>query len=181
MIRAVSLGLACAFLSLSAAVAQAPSLGEVKGFEEYRVYFAGSEVGGYPLESVDKSEARRKGHRSAIWNFGYGDCTPAPDSGCGLPVTVQNWSACQRWAGIYPGKPRLFAFHGAKAAWVPTAGSLEIYSGRTTVVIFAHSRDLAKAAARKLREVHQAEAPKRLRAPARGSLRGNLPCQLNPS
>src|SRR3954451_24054733 len=102
MIRAASLGLVCALLSCGYAAA-APSLGGVQGFSDYRVYFASAEVEGYPLETVTKSEARRKGRRDAIWTFGYGDCTPEPDSGCALPISIQNWSTCQRWAGIYPG------------------------------------------------------------------------------
>lgn len=178
--RVVSLSLVCAFLSCSYAAADAPSLNEVEKFGDYRVYYAGAEVGGFPLEVVDENEARRKGHRSSTWYFGYGDCTPPPDGGCGLPVSIQNWSTCARWAGIYPGRPHLFSFRGAKAAWVPTAGSLEIYTGRTTVVIFAWSRGLAKAAARQLRSVHQAQPLLLLPPPAPGSLRGNLPCQLNP-
>jgi len=178
--RLSCLSLLCGLAFCSYAAAEVPRLSEVEKFKDYRVYYAGSEVGGYPLETVTESEARRKGRRDAIWDFGYGDCTPAPDSGCSLPISIQNWSTCQRWAGIYPGKPRLFSFHGAKAAWVPTAGSLEVYTGRTTVVIFAWSRGLSESAARQLRTVHQEQSPSRLRPPVPGSLRGNLPCQLNP-
>ncbi|HXR60234.1 MAG TPA: hypothetical protein VN732_02800 [Solirubrobacterales bacterium] len=178
----VCLGLLFGSALGGSATASHSSLNAARGFDEYRLYYAGAETGAFQLNVVDRGETRRKGKRSSIWNFGYGTCTPPPDEGgCNLPVQIQNWSTCIRWAGIYPGKPRLFGFRGAKAAWVPTAGSFEVYTGRTTAVIFAHSRQLAESAAWALRSVRQGESPAKLPPPAKGSLRGNLPCQRNPT
>jgi hypothetical protein len=170
----------CGLVFCSYAAAEAPDLSEVEAFDAYRVYYAGTEVSGIPLESINESrenEIARLGERSAIWDFGYGDCTPPPDGGCSLPIDVQNWSTCHRWPAMYSYKLHFFNFRGTKAAWVPTAGGLEIYTGRTTVVIFAYSRSFTMAAARQLYRVGQAEPPALLPPPARGSLRGKLPCQ----
>lgn len=54
---------------------------------------------------------------------------------------------------------------------------MEIFTGRTTIVIFGNEKSLIKTAARELREVHQAQAAPRLLRPARGSLKERLPCQ----
>jgi hypothetical protein len=178
--RTACLILVCSLAFCGYAAADAPSLDEVEAFHAYHVYYAGAEVSGIPLESIDESgekEIPRLGERSAVWDFGYGDCTPPPDGGCSLPIDVQNWSTCHRWPAMYSYKLHFFNFRGTKAAWVPTAGGLEIYTGRTTVVIFAYSRSLTMAAARQLRRVGQTQAPARLGPPAHGSLGGKLPCQ----
>jgi hypothetical protein len=179
--RVILLGLACTLLSCGYAAASAPSLGEVEAFDAYRVYYAGPEVSGLPLEGVTKmgeKEVPRLGERSARWDFGYGDCTPPPrEGGCGLPVSVQNWSTCLRNPAMYSYKLHFFKFRGTRAAWVPTAGGLEIYTGRTTVVIFGHTRSLIMTAARQLGAVGQPEAPSLLPPPAPGSMRGKLHCQ----
>lgn len=180
MMRVVLLGLACAFLSCGYAAASAPDLSEVEAFDAYRVYYAGPEVNGIPLEGAGKSredEIPRLGERSAIWDLSYGTCTPPPDGGCSLPIDVQNWSTCHRWAAMYSYKLHFFKFRGARAAWVPTAGGLEIYTGRTTVVIFGYTRRLIMAAARQLRAVGQTEPPSLLPPPAPGTMQGKLHCQ----
>jgi len=151
----------------------------VKEFDAYRVYYAGEEVGGVSLEQVEEEERGREEVQSTDWNFYYGDCTPpAGEGGCAPPLQIQNASSCRRWAGLYQDKPRLFDFRGAKAAW--TGGNLEVYTGRTTVVIYAFHRRFVKAAARRLRDVHQANRQSLLPPPAPGSLWGNLPCQMHP-
>lgn len=74
----------------------------------------------------------------------------------------------------------LYEFRGAKA----TGGGgryeispMEIFTGRTTVIVFGDEKSLIKTAARELREVHEAQAAPRLLSPAPGSLKGELPCQ----
>jgi hypothetical protein len=54
---------------------------------------------------------------------------------------------------------------------------MEIFTGRTTIVVFGNERSLIKVAARELREVHRNQAASRLPPPAPGSLEGKLPCQ----
>jgi hypothetical protein len=167
------------FLFCSWAAADAPKLTEVKKFDGYHLYYAGIQVVGVPFVDVEKGEWP-KDSRLADWTFYYGDCAlPEGEGGCSVPLQIQNYSTCRRWADAYPGEPRLFNFRGAKAAWVSSAGSLEIYTGRTTVVIFANRKSIARRAARLMRGVRQAR-PTRLPAPGPGSLEGDLPCQNKP-
>ena len=77
-------------------------------------------------------------------------------------------------------KRHLYEFRGAKA----TGGGgryevspMEIFTGRTTIVVFGNEKPMIKTAARELREVHRAESASRLPPPARGSLKEKLPCQ----
>lgn len=171
-----------------------PSLSQVKKFDPYRVYYAGEKVDALPLEGISDARAGRW----IYWNFSYGDCDPPSgffaEGGCSLPLSVQNWSTCYRWANMFsrsrnphglfdprrakaaPNR-RLFDFRGAKATGGEGGSELEIFTGRTTVVIFAHKRDVAKSAARQLRGVRQARMPSLLPPPAPGSLQGKLPCQ----
>jgi hypothetical protein len=57
---------------------------------------------------------------------------------------------------------------------------VEIFTGRTTVVIFATHENVARSTARQLRNVRQAQPPSLLPPPVPGSLRGKLPCQRKP-
>jgi hypothetical protein len=177
--RIAALSLVSTLVLCSCATADT-SLSEVKNFNAYRVYYAGDKVAGLSLEAIEGGESQSD-QRSRGWAFFYGQCTPGPASegSCAPPLQIQNYSTCRRWAAAYPGKPRLFDFRGAKAAWVPSAGSLEIYTGRTTIVIFADQRNVAISTGRALRNVHE-ERPSRLRPPVPGSLWGSLPCQQKP-
>ncbi|HWM63909.1 MAG TPA: hypothetical protein VNP96_07975 [Solirubrobacterales bacterium] len=173
------LSLACGFLFCGWAAAAAPSLSEVREFDGYRVYYAGDEVAGVPLEEVEKAEWPEN-RRFTGWNFYYGDCAlPAGEGGCSPPLQIQNYNTCRRWADAYPGKPRLFNFRGAKAAWVSSADSLEIYTGHTTVVIFANRKSVAKRAASLIRGIRHAQSSL-LPPPTPDSLWGKLPCQIKP-
>ncbi len=177
--RVASLSLVCGLIFCGWAAAAAPSLSEVREFDGYHIYYAGDEVAGIPFEEVEKSEWPEN-RRFTGWSFYYGDCAlPEGEGGCSPPLQIQNYNTCRRWAAAYPGKPRLFNFRGAKAAWVSSAGSLEIYTGRTTVVIFANRKRVAKRAARLMRNVRQTK-PSRLSPPVAGSLWGKLPCQDKP-
>jgi hypothetical protein len=144
-------------------------------------------VAGLPLEAVVKGwatnrHARQQGKRRISWTFIYGDCAPrSSEGGCAPPLEVQVWSACVR--SVDPTKVRkhhLYGFRGAKA----TGGSgrhevspMEIFTGRTTIILFGAKKSLIKTAARELREVHRTQAASRLPPPARGSLEEKLPCQ----
>ena len=162
----------------SSGLAKPASLGNVKAFDAYSVYYAGQAISGVPLEEVEGDAWPDEKLRG--WSFSYGDCAlPEGEGGRSAPLQIQNYPTCRRWASAYPGEPRLFSFRGAKAAWVSSAGSLEIYTGRTTVVIFAHRAMLAKRASRLLRGVRESR-PTRLPPPAPGSLWGDLPCQVKP-
>lgn len=160
------------------ATGRADTLGEAQSFSAFEVYFAGDAVKHLPLETIER-EPRHGGGRSAARTFFYGSCVPIGEGLCSVPLQIQNYSTCRRWADAYPGKPRLFDFRGAKAAWVGTARSLEVYTGRTTVVIFARSRSIAWSAARLLRNIKSSHASS-FPPPVPGSLWGELPCQGKP-
>jgi hypothetical protein len=181
--RVACLSLLFGFILCVCAAAAAPSLSEVEGFDAYRVYYAGEETAGLPLEDI--SEVRSdKDERSIRWTFFYGDCTPPEgEGGCAPPLEIQNWSTCHRWFSAHFRKRGLYDFRGAKA----TGGGgryevspMEIFTGRTTVVIFGDGKSVIKSAARQLRNIRQTGEQSLLPRPVPGSLRGNLPCQHKP-
>lgn len=167
---------------------------EARKFNPYRLYYAGEKVNGLQLTGISDARAGRW----TYWDFNHGTCElPSglfADGGCSLPLSIQNWSTCDRWANLFarsrnshglldPRKAkaapnrRLFDFRGAKATGGEGGSELEIFTGRTTVVIFAHKRDVAESAARQLRDVRQGRMRWLLPPPAPGSLQGKLPCQ----
>jgi hypothetical protein len=160
----------------------APSLSEVEKFDAYRVYYAGDEIGGLPLEEID-GKGWGGAKRSTLWTFVYGACDPPSglfaEGGCQPPLQIQSWSICRRWPGNYAGGFGTFDFRGTKASWRRGRG-FEVYAGRTTVVIFG-SRGSVLKAARQLRDVRQASRPSLLPPPVPGSLQGKLTCQRRPS
>lgn len=144
------------------------SLGEARDFAAYRIYYAGEEVAEFPLE-----------HISEGWSFSYGDCDQPSglfaEGGCAPPLQIQNFAICSRPPGALTGPFDTFAFRGTRAHWRRGTG-FEIFAGDTTVVIFGNRGPDVKAAARQLREVHQAAAPVRLPPPPPGAMRGGLDC-----
>jgi hypothetical protein len=152
-------------------------LNAAKAFDKYTVYWAGSEVDGLPLEDISYS--------SKGFTFFYGSCELAGTDhpSCAPPVEVQLWSTCERGAQAvwHPGLP--VVGHG-----VVEQGPLEIFTGRTTVVVFVEEGDLKQrsearklgfAVGRELRTIDQTQ-PSRLPPPAKDSLSGKLPCQAKP-
>jgi hypothetical protein len=178
--RIACLSLLCGLVFCGHAAAETPNLGEVEAFDGFPVYYAGEEVDGLPFESISEHPPVKDGdERSPFWSLSYGDCTPPPDGGCSLPITVQSWSTCYRWFNMshHQRRPHLVNLRGAKASGGIGGSELEIFTGRSTVVIFAYSHNLAMAAARQLRKVGQTETPALLPPPVPGSLGGKLPCQ----
>jgi hypothetical protein len=179
----------CASDAPGSSQAKKPNLREARKFDAYPIYYAGDEVVGLPFEgeakgswqSLPLSQAWRR------WTFGYGDCDP-PSNGvldfeggsCSLPLSIQNWSTCGRWASQLHGPLRLWDFRGAKATRGGGGSQLEIFTGRTTVVIWAHDRRVAESASRQLRDVRSVNRSSRLPPPVPSSLRGKLPCQGKP-
>ena len=182
IVRVACLGLLCGFIACSWAAAAAPDLSDVERFDAYRVYYSGEEVAGLPLEEVLGGDPQKG--RSIGWTFFYGACTPPPvEGGCGPPLEIQNVSTCRRWFSAFFRKRRLYDFHGAKA----TGGGgryevspMEIFTGRTTVVIWGDGKSVIKSAARQLRNVRLREPQLLLPPPVPGSLGGKLPCQRKP-
>jgi len=174
----------------ASAIARIPGFDAARAFHRYPVYWAGEEVAGLPLEDIENYSAYEE-NAPAGWDFSYGSCEPvgADHPSCAPPLEIQVDSTCKRWAAeLVPKGAHFIDFRGAEAFWrggLPVAGGgeaeaeagpLEIFTGRTTVVVFAAERKVAFTAARRLRTVRQAR-PSRLPAPVAGSLQGKLPCQ----
>jgi hypothetical protein len=183
--RVACIGFLCGFLlGGCGAEEDAPSLSEVKQFDAHRIYYAGEEVAGLPLEDVE-GEERQRAERLRGWNFYYGDCDPPSglfaEGGCEPPLQIHNYPTCRRWASLLSDRSEIVDFRGAKAAGSGDGieSPVEIFTGSTTVLIFAGDRNVAEAAARQLRDVRQAR-PSRLPPPVVGSLSGDLPCQRKP-
>jgi hypothetical protein len=137
---------------------------------KFRLYYLGGSFHGLPLTDVTPGP----GHHT--WSFIYGDCDPGggffDEGGCAAPLEVQNWSACERHLARYSGHtPKPFSFRGAKAANI---SGFNIYTGRTTLVIYGRLREQA---AKSLQAVGSDEVSQRLPAPVPGALNGSLPCQ----
>jgi len=161
------------------------SLEELRAFGAYPLYYAGDEIAGNRLEDIgawDEWETYPK-QRELGFIFFYGDCDP-PDGlfaegGCAPPVQIQNTSICNRNLGMSRGNEKdAFDIRGAKAS--PGGGGLEIFTGRTTVVIFASNAGLMKETIRKLRPAG-AGMSNRLPPPVSGGLMGELPCSRGPN
>lgn len=183
------LGIACMSLLSglilgSCAADAAPSLNEVKKFDAYRLYYAGAEVAGLQLEEI-LGDASQDNQKSAF-NFIYGTCELEGEDhpSCAPPIEIQVFSTCRRWFSAITGKRHLYAFRGAKATGgkggIEGGGPIEVFTGRTTVVIWADNRNILKATARNLRDVRVSEPQLHLPPPVPGSLSGKLPCQRKP-
>jgi hypothetical protein len=95
------------------------------------LYWLGEEFDGLPLV-----------HASAR-GFIYGDCDPSTDTGCAPPLQLQHWPLAQRHPSkftVTPGTPTSCTrgtVGSTRVASFPTTGGLEVYVGRTVVVVFA--------------------------------------------
>lgn len=151
---------------------------EVRTFDGYQLYYAGDSYKGLPLTFAELGPGRGEGLRRA-WSFAYGDCElPEGEGGCPLPLEIQNWSICTRFPALYPGPtPQTETVRGAET--LPAGGGLDLYTGRTTIVIFGqgkNKRDVVKA----LRPVGNAGKQRALPPPSPAALEGELPCQRGP-
>ena len=131
-----------------------------------RHYYLGNSFGGLHLRGILTYSSYRG------WSsFVYGHRPRGA-----VPLAVQNWSICHRYPAAYPSRLEVFPFRGAKAAWNPYGGGLEIYTRRVAIVIFSDTRTFDMAAARAVRDVTGARF-RRLPPPVKGSLAGKLSCQ----
>ena len=148
-------------------------------FREYRLFWLGESFRGKDLTNADRDRDR---HGQPQFTFIYGDCTPAPDSGCAPPYQIQNFPACSRNLASYDGpsperrKPvrraAVYEF-GDDAAF----DRIEVYTGRTTLAISAPTFAKARRVVRMLESPNVDVGPDDpLGPPARGAMRGKLRC-----
>lgn len=167
----------------------------------FEIFSAGPSVAGVPLTDFK----RRCGGTTPVdeppanfTNYFYGDCEIAEGaSGCQLPLQIQTWPACQRAFGDYSfeGKPipykELPSIGNARAVEIEFMFEprIEVYTGSSTIVIFAENDALAKKALEELRsqeigkppatraEELDGESDESLAAPSDGAIEGELQCQ----
>ena len=106
--------------------------------------YAGEAVDGLPLTTV-----LQRDDIANYVSFVYGDCSAADDAGCAPPAEIQVWPSCRRNLGLYERAPRAgpaverATLRGVPAAFVDGGSRLELQTGRSTVVVFASSRERA--------------------------------------
>ena len=165
----------------------------------FEVFSAGPSVAGVPMESLQ----RRCGGTTPIdeppanyTNYIYGSCKIAEGAtGCSPPLEVQTWPACQRSLADYTfeGKPMPYRhlpnLGGAEVVEIEFMFEprIEVYTGSSTVVIFANNSALAEEALKQLRS-QQTDTPpaakanelkgraERFEPPVEGATEGELQC-----
>lgn len=159
-------------------------LRDARGFSRYPLYFAGTAFEGLPLTAIDAQRGwARNGEPTGVDEvmFAYGTCTVPAEvdgGGCAVPLTVQVWSACERYQGLYgfPADEEL-TIRGTDAAFYENFKRLEVYTGRVTVVLFGTGRDQLLGAAGALHGVNNpVTTGDALPARAGRATRGNVAC-----
>ena len=173
---AAALAAAC-ITAAASADHQSPERGlaEAERFREYRVYHLGESFRDLPLTAAWRG--RDAIRRRPTFDFIYGDCDPAP---CAPPYDIQNYAACSRnLAAIDAPHRRVPSIRGA-SVYRFSPGEferLEVFTGRTNVVVFADGYRRARRAVKALQSADgrvQPDDP--LPAAARGATRGRLRC-----
>lgn len=146
---------------------------EIEAFERFDLYWLGEEFADLPLTQVIGGRSRRESVGVL-----YGDCyVPVQnEGGCGLPVSIQIWPACERHLAKF--QPPVSSNDIVEVRGVPaldrSASQLEIYTDNITIVIFATD---AIAVAEALRSVDGAVEPgEDLPAPLPNHLEGGVRC-----
>jgi len=168
------------------------SVEQARHFRDFPLYYAGAEVGGLPLSSVNRTPVTAPprtpvakklggaGRRYSV-DFTYGSCPIASaEEGCSLPLSIQVWPACARYLALYDGplspKPRRTKVRGAPAAYFEGGYRLEVQTGEATIVIFGR-KDRMRQAVEALSGLNtNVRRGERLPAPAPGALDGSLGC-----
>lgn len=167
----------------------------------FEIFSAGGEVNGIPLnqlvrrceESVPADELPAN-----YTSYVYGHCeVPAGSIDCEPPLEIQSFPACQRSLADYTfeGKPlpytELPSIDGARVVEIDFQFDqrIEVYTGSTTIVIYAANPALAQAALASLRSQQagetpvtspsalEKESPGGLGPPVKGATEGELSCQ----
>jgi hypothetical protein len=155
------------------------SLEQARQFDQFPVYYAGTEVAEIPLVAV-----LRRNESANYVSFIYGRCHATSDMGCAPPAEVQVWPACvrnlSRYKALTPLSPRYEpqTVRGATTGVFDDGTRLEIQTGTSTVVVFAKTAELADQVAAALRGVNvDTRAGEKLPPPAPGAVNGTLSCR----
>ena len=179
---------------LSAAIAESsarprnPASDAAARATPYQVFFLGSSFEGLKLSGrIRRLEKPQPGEAfgADFFSYLYGTCkTSAKDPTCPIPLEVQSWAACKRNRSVYrltpAGEPlprKDTTIRGVPASHFEEGFRLEVYTGRTTVVIFGNSSAQITRAALEMRSVDGKIKPREpLPPPAPGALTGELAC-----
>lgn len=172
---------ACAGLVLAGATGSAAPARAISSELDSRraqdpIFFAGERTEGVPLEAV-----LRRSDSAEYVSFVYGDCVPESDAGCAPPIEIQVWPACRRHLALYEARygPHLdrVSVRGVPAAVLDGGTRLELQTGRSTIVVFADSRQRLSRIAKDLRSLDARTASGvPLPPPAPGAVDGQLAC-----
>jgi hypothetical protein len=161
---------------------------EVTAQATYEVYWLGRSFEGLKLTGTFRRlEKPGPGEKfgADFTTYLYGTCKPrGSDGGCALPLEIQSWAACKRNLSVYSvtpdGRPlphKRTTIRGVPAAIFEDGLRLEVYTGKTTVVLFGYSGPQLRRAANVMRSVSGKVGPgDPLPPPAPGALTGGLSC-----
>jgi hypothetical protein len=137
----------------------------------FEIFSVGPSIAGVPLTDFKR---RCGGTTPAdeppanFTNYFYGDCEiEGSATGCAPPLEIQTWPACQRSLGdySYEGKPipyrELSKLGDAEVAEIEFMFEprIEVYTGSSTIVIFAENPALARKALGQLRSQEVGSPP----------------------
>jgi hypothetical protein len=133
----------------------------------------GTVAAGLPLTFEARDDLRPYSRGQPVF-FGYGDCTPTPNSedSCSLPLEVGNWPICKELPSKYtpPTPVRRIQLRGVPAfaslGYKQSFWKLEIYTGGTTVDIEGLGYRQSLELARRLRPVNRRPFGRKLPPPA---------------
>lgn len=161
-------------------------------------------LGGSPLDLTLAASLRRCDTPTELGEPGanyvsyiYGDCElrDAGDTGCAPPLEIQTWPACQRSLSDYSFEGSLLPHEalpserGAQVVSFEDGMRLEVYTGASTVVVFANQPAVALKVLSLLRPAAddspparqagelETSVPERLDPPDQGATEGQLSCQ----
>ncbi|HEU6443721.1 MAG TPA: hypothetical protein VFL61_01550 [Gaiellaceae bacterium] len=178
------------------------SYGKAAAFDRYGLYAPGPSFGGMPLVAVtrrlDAANPRIPANaavpKRADWvNFIYASGCAYDEFGidCDNMAQVQVWPACERNLHSYEGAslagdihPEPVTVRGVPSAFFKDDTMLEIYSGDSTIVLFARSEEQLFTLADELLSVNagkvgnpSVERKAALPPPAQGAMTGTLECR----
>ena len=126
------------------------------------LYSAGDRVDDLPLRAI-----LQRDDTAQFVSFVYGDCEANGDAGCAPPPELQVWPACRRNLGMYADSPsngepfERSLIRGVPAVSFGDGTRLELETGHSTVVVFAHTRALVLRIAAALRSLDDSVPPGR--------------------
>ena len=156
-------------------------LSPAKHFEGFTLFYLGPSYRGMQLTGDGREDLRPYHHGSSV-NLTYGTCNPTPNSEgrCATPLALVESPICAENTSLYPRSQigRRITIRGVPAvAFLGTDRKfwrLELYTGRTTVLIdgvgYAQSLDIA----RRLEPLNHRPFGRTLPAPVAGGVAGKL-------